>query len=74
MESVFYAKHRNDTTFFDGLSTKKTKTNNRPILVRTFKNSLDASIINIQGTQKPFTHGDSENSFISNFVNKQQNC
>jgi hypothetical protein len=28
MESVFYAKRCNDTTFFDGLATKKIVTNN----------------------------------------------
>jgi hypothetical protein len=75
-ESVFYTKRRNDTTFFDGLSTKKTKTNSCPILVRMFKNSLDASIqyYGYQSPQKPLTYEDSESGFIGNFVNKQQNC
>jgi len=46
MGSVFYAKRCNDTTFFDGLATKKTMINNCPILVRSLKNALVAIVIN----------------------------
>jgi hypothetical protein len=37
------------------------------------KNSLDTSIINIRPPQQPAAHEGSENSFMGNFVNKQQN-
>ncbi len=34
MESVFYAKRRNDTIFFAGLATKKTRLDKRSFLAR----------------------------------------
>jgi hypothetical protein len=48
MGSVFYAKRCNNTIFFDGLATKKTRIKNCSILVRSLKNSLDAININTQ--------------------------
>ena len=74
MESVFYAKRCKDTTFFDRLATKKTKTNSRSILVRMFKNSLDAIIINILAHKNRSNKDDSENNFVYNFANQQQSC
>jgi hypothetical protein len=53
MGSVFYAKLRNDTTFFDELATKKTSNNNCSILVQSLKNSWDTIIINAWLPQPP---------------------
>jgi hypothetical protein len=40
MESVFYAKRRNDTTFFDGLATKKMMINKWLYFGAIFKKQL----------------------------------
>jgi hypothetical protein len=52
MESVFYAKRRKDTTFFNRLATKKMKRNACSILVRFLNKRLLPVLINMRHAQQ----------------------
>ena len=68
MEPVFYTRLYNDTIFFDGLSTKKTKTSICPVLVPTLKVIINPFIINTRHAQEAIKPGGKVNVLSLNLL------
>jgi hypothetical protein len=73
MKSVFYAKRCNDTTFFDGLATKKMMINISLYFGAVIQKQFGYYHYQYPArTASSHPHVDSEDNFVGDFVNEQQ--